>query len=374
MGVPAKIQLRDRKLPRLLTLQAARGVAANLVVLAHLHAADSVWAGARDLPTFWYSGTAGVDLFFVLSGFVMVAIAGRNVGPLEFIWRRAARIYPTYWLTLSALLSLMVAHAVIHSYEFEVPGSLWRSLLLIPQRSAPLLPVSWTLVFEMYFYLIFTIFLATRVPLIAGLAAWTIVVCVIVLVTPDHVANSPIAHVVANPMIAEFMIGGIIGILWRHRFLPGHLIAGTIGLGALAVSIGYLAPSVSLEINRHFDAWRVVLFGVPAALILYGLAGTELLINSLPLPTLMVKLGDWSYATYLMHWLVIPLVAKAFSLVAPAGGAGPSALFAVSGVIAANLTGAMVHVFFERPTLRRLNKLGAAFTRPRLQADRVATK
>ena len=74
-----------------------------------------------------------------------------------------------------------------------------------------------------------------------------------------------------------------------------------------------------------------------------------------------MKLGDWSYATYLMHWIVIPIVAKALLLIAPAGGVGPSVIFAVSGVIAANLAGAMVHVFFERPMLRWLHKLGSAF-------------
>lgn len=361
-------------MPKLLTLQVARGVAANLVVLAHLHAADPVWTGARSLPAFWYFGTAGVDLFFVLSGFVMVAVAGRDVGPLEFIWRRAARIYPTYWLALFVLLSLMVTHAVIHSYELQIPDSLWRTFLLIPQQSTPLLPVSWTLVFEMYFYLIFTIFLATRVPLVAGLAAWAVVVCILAIVTPDHVASSAVLHVVANPMTAEFMMGSIIGILWQHRFLPGHWVAGVTGLGVMAVSIGYLGPALSLETNPNFDAWRVVLFGIPAALILCGLAGTELRKSPLPLPTLIVKLGDWSYATYLMHWIVIPIVPKALLLIAPAGGVGPSVIFAVSGVIAANLAGAMVHVFFERPMLRWLHKLGSAFAKPRLQADRLATK
>ncbi len=47
-------------------------------------------------------GISGVDLFFVLSGFIMVAVAGRDIGPIEFLWRRATRIYPTYWLSFSS--------------------------------------------------------------------------------------------------------------------------------------------------------------------------------------------------------------------------------------------------------------------------------
>ena len=89
-------------MPQLRTIQVARGIAANLVVFSHLFLVETKYTAAGVLPAFTLYGIAGVDLFFVLSGFIMVAVAGRDIGPIEFLWRRATRIYPTYWLSFSS--------------------------------------------------------------------------------------------------------------------------------------------------------------------------------------------------------------------------------------------------------------------------------
>jgi hypothetical protein len=90
-------------------------------------------------------GIAGVNPFFVLSGFIMVAVAGCNIGPIEFLWRRATRIYPTYWLVSLAALAVAIVATTIVNSSIQVPISLWRSFLLIPDRTLPLLAVGWTL-------------------------------------------------------------------------------------------------------------------------------------------------------------------------------------------------------------------------------------
>jgi len=74
-------------MPQLLTLQATRGIAANLVVFSHLFLVQAKYAAAGVLPAFTLYGTAGMDVFFVLSGFIMVAVAGRETGPMQFLWR-----------------------------------------------------------------------------------------------------------------------------------------------------------------------------------------------------------------------------------------------------------------------------------------------
>ena len=94
---------------RLLTLQVTRGVAANLVVLSHLFTIEAKYTGGQILPTFSLYGIAGVDIFFVLSGFIMVAVAGKNIGAVQFLWRRAARIYPAYWLVSLLVLATSLA-------------------------------------------------------------------------------------------------------------------------------------------------------------------------------------------------------------------------------------------------------------------------
>src|ERR1700687_1501828 len=101
---------------KLLTLQVARGAAANLVLAHHLFIVEAKYSVGSVLPSFTFYGIAGVDVFFVLSGFIMVAVAGRSVGPLQFLWRRACRIYPTYWLISLAVLAVtLMAPAMVNS-------------------------------------------------------------------------------------------------------------------------------------------------------------------------------------------------------------------------------------------------------------------
>lgn len=357
-------------MPRLQSLQAARGVAANLVLLAHLYGAAIIWTGSSALPSFSIYGVAGVDLFFVLSGFIMVAVAGRNTGPLQFIWRRAARIYPPYWLASLLMLCILAAHATIHSVPLGTsPSFIWRSFLLIPQKNLPLLVVGWTLVFEMYFYVVFTAFLALRIPIAPGLVGWGLIVAGLNVVSSVQIGNSALLYVAANPMTAEFIMGAAIGVFWFNRRMPGSRIAGAVGVVILAVSVFYLAPAVSFTSNPHLEAWRVILFGIPAALILYGLVGMELRSALTRVPLIAVKLGDWSYGTYLMHSLVIGIIGKLISFLPFVHGVGKGLILVAAGLIAANLVGAAVHIFFERPTLRYLHNLG-----PRLNGKRRASE
>jgi exopolysaccharide production protein ExoZ len=253
-------------MPKLLTLQVARGIAANLVVLSHLFVLEDKYTHGGVLPSFTFYGVAGVDLFFVLSGFIMVAAAGRRVGPCEFLWRRAARIYPTYWLVTLVIFAItLVAPDMVNSSITE-PISIWRSFLLLPARTPPLLAVGWTLVHEMYFYLVFAVFLALQIPVLVGLIAWGLVLLSVMTTIPNETVASPVLSLVANPLTAEFMMGATVGLLWVRRRKTGAVIVGVIGIAALAFSLVYLAPAISLSTRAHRDAWRVLIFGIPSAL------------------------------------------------------------------------------------------------------------
>jgi exopolysaccharide production protein ExoZ len=352
------------KMSQLRTIQLARGIAANLVVFSHLFLVETKYTAAGVLPAFTLYGIAGVDLFFVLSGFIMVAVAGRDIGPIEFLWRRATRIYPTYWLVSLAVLAVAIVAPTIVNSSIQVPISLWRSFLLIPDHTLPLLAIGWTLVHEMYFYLVFAIILALRIPILAGLIGWGVIVLVIVATFPDQTANSPVLRLATSPLTAEFMMGAAVGLLWRKRHMPGTIAAGGIGLAGLVLSIGYVAPALSLATSPHLDAWRVGIFGFPSALLIYALAGIEQLYQKQRPPALLVALGDWSYATYLTHVLVISAIGRALILVAPAGGISASLVLILAGLVAANTAGAGVHVLFERPTLSWLRQFGSRSVEP----------
>src|SRR5580704_5160808 len=108
-------------MPQLLTLQATRGIAANLVVFSHLFLVQAKYTAAGVLPAFTLYGIAGMDVFFVLSGFIMVAVAGREIGPMQFLWRRASRIYPTYWMVSLAVLAVAIAAPAMVNSSVTVP-------------------------------------------------------------------------------------------------------------------------------------------------------------------------------------------------------------------------------------------------------------
>jgi len=244
------------------------------------------------------------------------------------------------------------------------PISLWQSFLLVPGETVPLLAVGWTLVHEMYFYLVFAIFLALRLPILAGLVGWGVLLLVILAIVPDQVATSPFLRLVTSPLTLEFMMGAVVGILWRKRYMPGVIAAGAVGLTALALSIGYIAPLLSLVTSPHLDVWRVIIFGVPSALLIYALTGIEILYWKPRSTALLVALGDWSYATYLTHVLVISAIGRVLLFFAPAGGIGASIMLIAIGLLGANIVGAAIHVFFERPMLDRLHQFGSRFSRP----------
>lgn len=341
---------------RLLTLQAARGVAANLVVISHLSVLARKYAGST-LPDFAFYGIAGVDLFFVLSGFIMVAIAGRNIGAGRFLWRRAVRIYPTYWFVSLVVLAISWAAPALVNSSIQGPISIWRSFLLVPQETLPLLAVGWTLIHEMYFYLAFALLLLLRIPVPTGLAMWAALLVVGALFIPhDRLVSSPTLRVLMSPLTAEFMIGAVVGLLYCHKVVRGARIAGAAGLAALAGAICFAAPVLPLVASANFDAWRVILFGAPCALIIYWLAAAELRSSPRPWP-ILVRLGDWSYATYLVHVLVVAALARSIEMILP-DGVGAAALLVALGLPAANLAGAALFYGFERPVLSKLRTLG----------------
>ena len=106
--------------------------------------------------------------------------------------RRATRIYPTYWLLSPPLVALAIVAPSFINSSVQTPISLWRSFFLIPDTTVPLLAVGWTLVHELYFYLVFSIFLALRIPILVGVVGWGVILLLIVATFPDQLAIFPL--------------------------------------------------------------------------------------------------------------------------------------------------------------------------------------
>jgi exopolysaccharide production protein ExoZ len=281
----------------------------------------------------------------------MVVVAGKGIGVIQFLWRRAARIYPPYWVVSLVVLAISLVEPAWVNSSIHDPISLWRSFLLVPATTLPLLAVGWTLIHEVYFYLVFAILLALRVPILIGLLGWGSVLLVLAILGGDYLTSFPLGRVWTNPLTAEFMLGAAIGVRYDRK--GGS--ARVMGLATLVAAIVFVAPILQLAENRYLDAWRVVLFGIPAALIIYGLAASEQKAVQKP-ARLLVALGDWSYAIYLIGFVCD----RSYRPCAgpPPGPIAGLVLIAV-GLSVVNLVGAFTFQFFERPTLAVLHRLGS---------------
>ena len=137
---------------RLASLPALRGIAALAVVIFHLRSVELKYLdGPSVLDSIGRYADAGVDLFCVLSGFVMTTIcAGRYTrkgkGWLFFV-KHAGRVLPLYWLFTTIIVVLMVTAASMVNTSYAEQSTL-ASYFLIPHSQLPLLTVGWTLVHE----------------------------------------------------------------------------------------------------------------------------------------------------------------------------------------------------------------------------------
>jgi len=155
----------------ILIVQALRGLAALLVVSVHIGAYDGFEAryfaiSAPLTAPLARIGNIGVDLFFIISGFIMIASTlrpdGRSLRPIEFFKRRCIRIYPAVWIIGLAMLPIYFRWPALVDAHRSIKPDLIASYLLLPQAGSPLLRVTWTLVFEMYFYVVFAMALIAR--------------------------------------------------------------------------------------------------------------------------------------------------------------------------------------------------------------------
>jgi exopolysaccharide production protein ExoZ len=263
---------------KLRSIQVLRAVAACAVVVLHAVPGVNEPVGAAGY------GAAGVDLFFVISGFIMVNVAqGRTAG--AFLRDRLWRIYPLWWIAVLPWL-FMVPRG---------PTSIVSSLTLWPIYAGgyyvPVLEVGWTLSFELLFYLSVTVAIATRAAVPLALYG--------LLLLGALTTASPLLHFLGSPMALEFLMGAAIALAPR-RAAFGLLIP--LGLAMLALS----SPGIGDVEASHaapWALWRALEWGVPSALIFWGTLSLEPLFEHrwFDVP---VAIGDASYSIYLFHPLV----------------------------------------------------------------------
>lgn len=312
------------------SLQVLRFVAAMMVVYLHAtHMAVLATGSSGFIPLKFTSiAASGVDIFFVLSG-VVIAKTATRFSPGDFLWRRIRRVMPIY------LVCSIPAYFATGSIGWR---DLLASVLLWPATDVmtePLLPIAWTLCYEMLFYVSAAVALVDRRLGYALLAGYAI--CF--LLRPF----APIFQFLGNPLVIEFLFGVAIARAPMWRYGAVALPAGLILLVATVFTHDPLGIEAIDFLTGKASAQRLMVYGIPAALIVYGSMHIE------ARKSVWTYLGDASYSIYLVHITVVTGLLVLWKAV-PA----PPDLIVTAGVILSLVLAWRVHELIEKPLLRVL--------------------
>lgn len=321
-------------------VQALRGLAAFLVVFVHLEVLARLAGLPAGLTVF---GNSGVDVFFVISGLIMVVTtSGKKQTPQGFLRNRLTRIAPLYWAITLAVFAIALAAPALLQNTTADPIHLLKSLAFIPYERGdgtmhPVVFVGWTLNYEMAFYVVFAVGLLLPSRL-AGLALSIGVLIAAALFGQMVQPKSPLLAFYTTPMILEFGAGMVLGALFVRERLPKGA-----GWGIPAVALGVAALAVMLAGPWLWpQADRAVMFGIPALVIVTcGLIAER---AGLVLGQGWIQLlGAASYSTYLTHFFCTQVVTKAAEKLV---GFGPVLMWALVPVVF--LLVAIVGIFTHR--------------------------
>ena len=339
---------KDATRSQLISIQLLRAIAALTVVVGHtITEIHQVGVAYPDLPV---NFGIGVDIFFVVSGFVMVLtggkLAGRPGAPLEFMRRRVIRVVPLYWLyTLAMLAAIWLFPAQLNQSSTSA-AQVTCSLLFLPCNDPvvgyhPVLSLGWTLNYEMFFYVLFAAALAFRPAAAWFLRLWGLLLAALVA---GAVLGGPFLFW-GDEIVLEFLAGAVIALVFQ-KVGPMRSAFGFV-LAVLAAGILYFTVTEG-------NASRLIFLGVPAILFAAGF------IFALPeswerrSAPFARFLGDSSYSLYLSHPFALAIVKIAWNRLDPAH-AFPTVYLVVSrlgAVFAAHLS----YVMLERPLTRWLGQ------------------
>lgn len=282
------------------SLQGLRAIAALAVFMFHLGPYIEV-AGANLFPKQIYSwGYAGVDIFFVLSGFVLTLSAaslghGQQVA-IKFYLLRSWRIYSGYW----PFLILMALTNHFFGFERAADDSVLGSIFLTDIRLEKLvLGVSWTLTYELYFYALFaSLFLIPRAY--SRVAAWVYTGAIVTFAaTYTDSAGSLVLGFIFSPYVLEFFLGVLLAKYWLRGVTQPRK-----PLLWLTFLASFYAGSVLLNVAPEDELGRSLTFGIGSGALILALASNNHLGGTI-LGRGLAGLGNASYTLYLSHLIFI---------------------------------------------------------------------
>ncbi|EAW1825436.1 acyltransferase [Salmonella enterica subsp. diarizonae] len=358
---------------KLNSLQALRGIAALLVVLFHYR--GFLNDGAKGNPTIWDKvfspGIIGVDIFFIISGFIMVYTTWNymrgKASLVRFLLNRVIRIIPLYYLCLVIAFLLEGAMSTFH-YPDKVQNILSALTFTLYKTSTPPLYIDdggtynirWTLNYEIYFYLVFALCLLVKHRVLA-LVTWGILVTSIIPVIAGYQPainvqgdpfSSPYFGFLTNPLLLEFIIGVIVGWLYIKikQNSPSRKIDLLSGISAIVLLV-YIVWGIYTGNIHALDRKSSLVLGLFVLALTLGESFLLALI-----PRFLTYVGNISFSLYLLHSAVgLAVVKRVGAIGDSAFKMMPSVLLAVGvSILAAHFT----HKYIEINLTQKIkNKL-----------------
>jgi exopolysaccharide production protein ExoZ len=288
--------------PRLSGIEAGRGLAAAAVVLYHAARHLDKTRGTPWLMHLFQFGHAGVDFFFVISGFIILFVHHADIGrPARlgtYVRRRVTRLVPAYWVALAVTIAL----AMLGVHHFPPAWEVIRSALLLPSDREPLLGIAWTLQHEVVFYALFCVLILHRAAGIAVFALWGLL---IVLAAAGGHAPGGLPAPIAGLYNGEFFLGMAAAmILLKSPVLRPWLLLAAGG----ALFAGAAVAEGAGALNGQSDMARLC-YGLPSILLVIG-AGALTGAGRRAAPDWLVALGGATYSVYLFQFVFIGLFWK----------------------------------------------------------------
>ena len=349
---------------KLHSIQVLRGFAAMLVVLLHsIYSTNNstCFFTLNNFFTIKLFGAVGVDIFFVISGFIISQVVKGKSGLKDtqvFLHRRFLRINPIYYLCSIPFLLFKI---YTHHFLFV---ELLNTLLILPFCSinhtittSPVFFVGWTLTYEWLFYLlmafmicfypkqktVYTIFIL----LIAGICG--------LIFPPVH----PQLKIITNPLLIEFVLGLLAGMIWSKTSsitLPYAItvfIAAILSFIALFILGEYIFANF-INVSAINDVYHLLFVSIPCFLLVLGSLWLERL-NRLQVVfnnRLLLLIGDASFSIYLIHWYCINTLFRITGHFLPALNTD---IVSLLSIVFSIFTGILFYKYIEKRLLQKYN-------------------
>lgn len=360
-AIPALVK-SDWQTGKLNYIQWLRAVAALEVVAWHSDLVTKHFSNFSLMDLAWYRplGGVGVEIFFIVSGYVMCLRAPAYRSGAQFFGARFLRLAPMYWIFTSLVVVTYLLHPSWRLNTLSLDAdSIFRSYLMLPQRRYPILGVGWTLEIEMMFYIQLALVLTIYAALQRSVGNAIVPVLVVAGLAGLALGTGPNGRTwdyhVASPYMLMFAFG------WAICSVDRGKVAGARNKALAAAALVWI---VGLTIAEPDHRHLVVRMAVAAVVFMAFHALRSRLQRDVFVNRVASALGDASYSLYLSHWFVLSALGKALGALH----------LPITLDFAARGAGAIAAVLFALASFRYVERPLDRILRPRTRKPNVLAR